>query len=191
MNPFNYNRMHAYAKHRAKWSKCTRCEISCRVKSFFRANGNRCDYLFVGEAPGPSESVVGRPMVGQSGKLLDTLLAEVEMKNYVITNVIACYPKGDENGFRLPSKQEIANCKERLDEFVEIVRPRWYISLGKVAKANPPTGTSYHLELDHPSFIVRSGGVDSLVYRRNKHKLISFMEKTGDGKPAEKILKPI
>ena len=130
-------------------------------------------------------------MVGQSGKLLDMLLSDVEMKNYVITNIIACFPKSDENGFRQPSKQEIANCKERLDEFVEIVRPKWYISLGKVAKANPPTGVSYHLELDHPLFIMRSGGHDSLVYRRNKHKLISFMEKTGDGKPAERILKQI
>lgn len=123
--------------------------------------------------------------------MFDNLLQEVGLKNYVVTNIIACHPRTTDTGFRLPTKDEIKNCRERLDEFVEIVRPKWYISMGKLAKSNPPTGVTYHLELDHPAFILRSGGNDSLVYRRNKHKLIAFLEKTGDGKPAEKILKPI
>jgi DNA polymerase len=33
-----------------------------------------CDVLFVGEAPGPSENVIGQPFVGPAGNLLDKIV---------------------------------------------------------------------------------------------------------------------
>jgi uracil-DNA glycosylase family 4 len=35
-----------------------------------------CDVLFIGEAPGQSEDVVGRPFVGPAGKLLDRIIED-------------------------------------------------------------------------------------------------------------------
>jgi hypothetical protein len=188
MNPFNLAKTRHLTGHRNKWQKCERCPIACKTRAFHRIGGDFCNYMFIGDSPGPSESIIGKPFVGQTGKLLDQLIEDVGMVNYIITNNIICYPK-DGNKFRQPTEEEIKNCRERLDELIEIVRPTWYISLGKVAKHNPPTGVVYHLELDHPSFIQRNGGHDSLVYRRNKHRLLSFMEKNGNGK-SKPILTP-
>lgn len=189
MNPFNLAKTRHLSGHKNKWQKCKRCPIACKTRAFHKIIGDYCNYMLIGDGPGPSESVVGKPFVGSSGKLLDQLLEDVGMVNYIITNTIICYPKSDDGKMRLPSKEEMKNCRERLDELIEIVQPTWYISLGKTAKQNPPTGVTYHLELDHPSFILRSGGHDCLVYRRNKHKLIKFMEEHGNGK-SKPILVP-
>lgn len=190
MNPFNLARTRHLTGHKNKWNKCQRCEIACKMRSHHRIVGDYCNYMLIGEAPGPSESVIGKPFVGAAGQLLDQLIEDVGMVNYIITNTIICYPKEKGGKSRPPSDNEMKNCRERLDELIEIVKPSWYISLGKTAKQNPPTGVTYHLELDHPSFILRSGGHDCLVYRRNKHKLLAFLEKHGNGKSRPKILEP-
>jgi uracil-DNA glycosylase len=54
-----------------------------------------CDVLFVGEAPGVSEDVLGRPFVGPAGKLLDTIVERALDGQYdcAMTNLVACIPK--------------------------------------------------------------------------------------------------
>lgn len=50
--------------------------------------------LMVGEAPGEDESVLGRPFVGGSGRMMDSLLrkAGVKRDELTITNTICCRP---------------------------------------------------------------------------------------------------
>jgi len=52
-------------------------------------------WVFVGEAPGPSEIKFGRPFIGPSGVKLDELLEQVgwKRKKVFITNAVLCRPE--------------------------------------------------------------------------------------------------
>src|SRR6266702_8731540 len=67
----------------------------------------------VGEAPGITESRVGKPFVGQSGKLLDVLLKHngIERDETFLSNACLCRGLDKEN----PPKTAINACKPRLD----------------------------------------------------------------------------
>lgn len=167
-------------RHKARNEGCDLCPIAAQKKVFYRGSRNP-KYLFIGEAPGPAEAVVGLPFVGPAGKILDQLFDEVGLKKgYGITNTICCFPFQEENRskFRKPTKEEMTNCRPRLDDLIECFSIRYYISLGKVASSNPPSGIEYSLHLDHPSYILRSGGVSSNEFKRNKHRLADFLERT-------------
>lgn len=158
------------------------------MKSFYRTdNTNKlsCKFLFIGESPGVSESVIGQPFVGPAGKELDRLLQLVGIEDYGMTNTIACFPPEEgtaKSKYRKPNKDEIENCRQRLDELVEIVMPSFYIALGNVAKSNPPTGVRYHLELDHPLTIIRqTPNRRKVIFNRNKNKLKSFLKEISNG----------
>ena len=46
----------------------------------FGAGNADADLMFIGEAPGANEDRMGLPFVGQAGKLLDKLLAEIGLE---------------------------------------------------------------------------------------------------------------
>src|SRR5205807_680508 len=85
----------------------------------------------VGEAPGANEDRMGRPFVGQAGKLLDQLLVEVglERGDVFISNVLLCRPPGN----RDPHPVEIENCQEYLFRELELIQPRVVCTLGNFA----------------------------------------------------------
>jgi uracil-DNA glycosylase len=89
-------------------------------------------WMFVGEGPGAEEDEQGEPFVGQAGKLLDNMLAAIDLsrqKNVFITNVVKCHPP--EN--RHPAAREIACCAPYLDRQIQLIQPKLIIALGKVA----------------------------------------------------------
>jgi uracil-DNA glycosylase family 4 len=87
--------------------------------------------LLVGEAPGAQEDQVGRPFVGRSGELLDTLLAEagLERAEVAIANVLKCRPPGN----RAPRKAEVEACRPWLVRQLELARPAVVLALGGTA----------------------------------------------------------
>ena len=67
----------------------------------------------VGEAPGANESRLGKPFVGQSGRLLDVLLKHnsIERSETFLSNACLCRePSGDN-----PPKSAVAACRPRLE----------------------------------------------------------------------------
>src|SRR5262245_33378619 len=81
----------------AATASCTRCRLAQgRTQVVFGAGNPRADLMFVGEAPGFHEDKQGVPFVGQAGKLLDGLLAGVELRreDVYIANVLKCRPPG-------------------------------------------------------------------------------------------------
>ena len=89
--------------------------------------------LFVGEGPGFHEDKMGRPFVGQAGKLLDKLLILVGLsrEEVFIANVIKHRPP--ENRDPLPA--EIAACRYWLDQQLEIIKPKIVVTLGRYSLA--------------------------------------------------------
>jgi uracil-DNA glycosylase len=114
----------------AQTQACLRCpELAASRKTVVFGAGNAdADLMFVGEAPGASEDEQGLPFVGQAGKLLDTLLGEIELarKDVFVANVLKCRPPGN----RDPLPLEIENCREYLYRQVELVQPQVICTLG-------------------------------------------------------------
>lgn len=112
---------------------CTACKLraSC-TQTVFGMGDVRADWLFVGEWPGADEDVQGEPFVGQSGKLLDNMLAAIKLKrgqNVYITNIIKCYLPGN----RTPEANEIAQCVPYLERQIQLIQPKLIVVLGETA----------------------------------------------------------
>ena len=116
-----------------EYSACTRCPALCksRTQVVFGDGNPQSKILFVGEAPGASEDEQGIPFVGMAGKVLNELLAtiELERKDIFITNTILCRPENNRN----PEKEEVENCRDRLDQLIKIMQPTVIVTIGNFA----------------------------------------------------------
>jgi uracil-DNA glycosylase len=94
--------------------------------------------MLVGEVPGDSEDLAGRPFVGPSGALLDRALdqAGIERRAAYVTGAVKHF-KFEQRGKRRlhvkPTIAEIKACHFWLDEELRLVRPRLVIALGATA----------------------------------------------------------
>jgi DNA polymerase len=97
----------------------------------FADGGPHAEVMLIGEAPGAEEDRLGRPFVGQSGKLLDRMLATIALdrRSVYITNVIYWRPPGN----RSPTQAEIAACQPFLERQIELLKPRIIVFLGGIA----------------------------------------------------------
>ena len=96
------------------------------------ADGNpKSDIMLIGEAPGANEDKYGIPFCGQSGKLLDNILAAIKLdrKNYYITNTIFWRPPAN----RRPTANEIDICRPFVEKHVSLVNPKIIILVGSTA----------------------------------------------------------
>ncbi|GAB5388259.1 MAG: uracil-DNA glycosylase [Alphaproteobacteria bacterium] len=100
------------------------------------SDGNpEADLMLIGEAPGSQEDRQGLPFVGESGQLLDRMLAAIGLDRQTgcyITNIVNFRPPGNRN----PSASEIAISLPFLQRHVALVKPKVIVALGGVpAKA--------------------------------------------------------
>ncbi len=108
---------------------CIRCPLhQTRTTVVFGAGNADADVMFIGEAPGANEDRMGLPFVGQAGKLLDKLLAEIglERKDVFIANTLKCRPPDN----RDPHPNEIGACQDYLQRQVELIEPIVICTLG-------------------------------------------------------------
>jgi len=113
-------------------SACTRCRLAQgRTQVVFGAGNAHADLMFVGEAPGFHEDKQGLPFVGQAGKLLEKLLAQIGLarSDVYIANVLKCRPPGN----RDPQPDEIEACESHLFRQIELIEPMVVATLGNFA----------------------------------------------------------
>jgi uracil-DNA glycosylase len=111
---------------------CTRCGLSgTRTNAVPGSGPCPADIMIVGEAPGFNEDAQGKPFVGQAGKLLDTLLAGIDLRreDVYITNVLKCRPPQN----RDPMPNEVDACAPYLNGQLKLVEPKVVIVLGRHA----------------------------------------------------------
>ena len=97
-------------------------------------HGNpHAEIVFIGEAPGQREDEEGKPFVGQAGKMLDALLASIELRreDIYITNIVKFRPP--EN--RDPTTEEKTACLPFLHMELAIIQPTVIVPLGRHALA--------------------------------------------------------
>ena len=83
----------------------------------------------MGEAPGANEDATGVPFVGQAGKMLDLLLAAVDLSrrdSVYICNVLKCRPPANRN----PAPDEIELCAPYLKRQISLVKPSAILAVG-------------------------------------------------------------
>lgn len=134
--------------------------------------------MIIGEAPGQDEDVQGKPFVGQSGKLLNAMLAAVGLSrdNVYISNILFWRPPGN----RTPSAEEIAFCMPYVEQHVKLVCPSVLLLLGGVAvKSILSTSESISrlrgsrntylgiptIATFHPAYLLRSPGQKAVAFR--------------------------
>lgn len=166
-----------YKEHQAKWKDCVNCDLcASRQKVVFLRGTIPCEVLFIAEAPGFSEDVIGKPMVGPAGKLMDHIIEQVSKTiapstvSWAITNLVSCIPLGDDGAKTAePSDESIHECSKKLYELITIAKPKAIIFVGKLAakhvspieiklrRNEPPISEdSLYTSIDHPAFILRS-----------------------------------
>lgn len=112
---------------------CTACKLhATRTQGVLGVGDRNADWLIIGEAPGADEDAQGEPFVGQAGKLLDAMLAAIDLQrgnNVYITNLLKSRPPGNRN----PEPDEIAACRPYLLAQIELIRPKLILALGRFA----------------------------------------------------------
>ncbi len=96
--------------------------------------------MCIGEAPGNSEDLAGIPFCGESGKLLDQMLAAIGLSrktNVYITNSVFWRPPANRN----PTLEETNICRPFLEKHIALIKPSLIILIGNVA-ANSLLGTT-------------------------------------------------
>jgi uracil-DNA glycosylase len=114
-------------------SGCTKCGLhKTRTQTVFGVGDENADWMLIGEAPGAEEDRLGDPFVGQAGRLLDNMLAAIDLhrtRNVYIANVLKCRPPGNRN----PEPEEVAKCSPHLLQQIEFVQPKLIIAMGRFA----------------------------------------------------------
>lgn len=114
-------------------ARCTACGLCATRRMTVPGVGDAAaQWMFVGEAPGADEDAQGEPFVGQAGRLLDNMLAALDLsraRNVFIANVLKCRPPNN----RAPEPLEARACGAYLDRQIALIGPRLIVALGKSA----------------------------------------------------------
>lgn len=173
------------------------CGLKATATQMVFADGNpEADIMIVGEAPGAEEDRLGKPFVGQSGKLLDRMLAAIglDRTTVYISNIVNWRPPGN----RQPNAAEIAISLPFIERHIALMQPkvllcaggtsaaallatregitrihgRWYDRSFPDLPAPVPTMPIYH-----PAFILRQPGMKRDVWRDLlvlKHRMLEL-----------------
>ena len=111
---------------------CKKCKLwHGRTKLVFGEGSPDARLVFVGEGPGRDEDLVGRPFVGEAGKLLTRIINAMGLtrEEVYICNVVKCRPPKN----RDPEADEIETCLPFLKEQLNLIRPQVICTLGRIA----------------------------------------------------------
>ena len=113
-------------------AKIDGCDLKNHAGQMVFGDGNfQSKLMIVGEGPGQKEDEVGKPFVGDAGKLLDKMLEAINIKreSIYITNVVNYRPPNN----RKPTTAEINRYSKFLYEHISIVNPKILIIMGSTA----------------------------------------------------------
>ena len=108
------------------------CDLKNHANQLVFSDGNfRSKIMLVGEGPGQKEDETGKPFMGDAGKLLNKMLAAIDIKreSIYITNVVNYRPPNN----RKPTTAEINKYSKFLYEHISIINPKILIIMGGTA----------------------------------------------------------
>ncbi|HET7542035.1 MAG TPA: uracil-DNA glycosylase family protein [Polyangiaceae bacterium] len=100
----------------------------------------RSKVLLVGQAPGDKEPTLGRPFAWTAGKQLFKWFVPLGVNEeqfrarVYIAASCRCFPgKNPKGGDRVPSPEELLNCRPWLEREIELLKPELIVPVGRVA----------------------------------------------------------
>jgi uracil-DNA glycosylase family 4 len=119
--------------------KCDKCARMCGSQRVLNrsAGALNSDIMFIGEAPGRlGADSSGIPFHGdKAGHNFEELLnfARLDRSKLFVTNSVLCNPRDENGNNSAPSRMEIQNCVDHLNEQIRIINPKIVVTLGSVA----------------------------------------------------------
>lgn len=164
--------------HVEKWKDGCGSESCDGARNVVLARGKiPCQVLFIGEAPGESENVLGKPFCGPAGKLLDGVIERAFRGIYRVafTNVVGCIPRQPTDPKKKasePDYDQCMACKPRLADFVQAADEGgclgFIVRVGKIPAEYLDTtwrdAVKFHrpipmIDITHPAAILRANQI--------------------------------
>jgi len=139
-------------------AECKACHLwKTGTQTVFGEGKPTSTVMFVGEQPGNSEDLQGRPFVGPAGNLLDKALDEagIDRSRVYVTNVVKHFkwePRGKRRIHKKPNAAEINACRPWLQAEIDVIKPRVIICLGSTA-AQAVIGPKFKVSTQRASFV--------------------------------------
>jgi uracil-DNA glycosylase family protein len=130
---------HSLPSLRIAANTCRGCPLhQGATQAVFGAGTQKSRVMFIGEQPGSSEDLAGKPFVGPAGRLLDDALAlaGIDRDLVYVTNAVKHFKytlRGKRRIHDKPTRYEIAACRPWLDAELEVVEPDIIVLLGATA----------------------------------------------------------
>jgi len=124
---------------RQEASSCTRCSLHCHAtQTVFGEGPVDAEVLFVGEQPGDTEDLAGRPFIGPAGKVFDEAIDAVgiDRSQVYVTNAVKHFKyerRGKRRIHMRPDAGEVAHCRWWVAKEIEVIKPRIVVALGATA----------------------------------------------------------
>ncbi|MEG1858636.1 MAG: uracil-DNA glycosylase [Pseudoflavonifractor sp.] len=147
---------------RAECLQCRRCGLcQTRTNVVFGDGNPDAEIMFIGEGPGEQEDLTGRPFVGRGGKLLDDMLAIIDLNrsNIYIANMVKCRPPQN----RDPLNVEQDACIGYLRSQVAMIRPKIIVCLGRIA-AMKLIRPDFKISVEHGQWTEKAGVQMTALY---------------------------
>jgi DNA polymerase len=155
---------HTLAALRAAVATCRGCPLyRDATQAVFGDGGGRARVMLIGEQPGDSEDLAGKPFVGPAGRLLDEALAAagIPRGETYVTNAVKHFKftrRGKRRIHDKPTRYEVAACKPWLAAELEAVAPDIVVVLGATA-AQALLGSAFRVTkergIDHETPLAR------------------------------------
>lgn len=134
---------------------CKICKEGKSGKAVVGEGNPDAKIVFIGEAPGKNEAIVGRPFIGRSGKFLRAQIAEIGLKEsevYITSPVKYLPDRGT------PTSEDIAHGRIHLMKQLAVIKPKIVVLLGRVA-AEGVLNKKVFVMKEHGQIIQNLGGI--------------------------------
>ena len=131
-NTFTGTKLTKLNKLKKKIQFINNCDLKKNATNLVFGDGNiNSKIMVIGEGPGANEDAEGKPFVGRAGKLLDKMLAAIQLDRtkVYISMVVNYRPTAN----RKPSEEEIQRYLPYLISHIEIINPKILVLLGSTA----------------------------------------------------------
>ncbi|WP_027135084.1 UdgX family uracil-DNA binding protein [Geminicoccus roseus] len=186
---------------------CRACPLwAPATQTVFGEGPEDATVLFVGEQPGDSEDLKGRPFVGPAGQLFDRALGEagIDRRKVYVTNAVKHFkfePRGKRRIHQKPNAAEVKACRPWLSQELATVRPKLVVALGATAVQSlvgrvtsltsvrgrmlKTDGDADMMATVHPSFLLRVP--DEAVRAQEYARFVDDLRQIGEIEPGVRV----
>ena len=147
----------------AECMSCRKCDLAeTRTNVVFGDGARNAEIMFIGEGPGEQEDLTGLPFVGRAGKLLDDMLAMIDLdrSRVFVGNMVKCRPPQN----RDPLNVEQEACIGYLRNQVALIKPKIIVCLGRIA-AMKLIREDFKITREHGKWFEKAGVQMIALYR--------------------------